>query len=258
VPWLVLEGTFILRGRRGKGYVEKSDFLYRPAKDCISMQRASLPYQTMFYGVISDDQSHLENARAIVAGECCKLSRGGTSTIGREDICMSYWEVQKPLRVVSLINDATFPDVKDNVLLNVMRQKFIEFHGDQQTSSEEREIARFINSEFTKVVKNDREYLITATLSHDIITDWECDGIVYPSVQMGGQAGINIALTPSAVDNKLKFVRSLEQTLYKNRDNSFLRIEKANGIELIPKNYSDDIIVKGLGIESLSDLPLID
>ena len=66
------------------------------------MQRATLKGQTMFYGVISDDQSHQENARAIVTGECSKLCREGTSSVGRETITLSHWEVVKPLHIVSL------------------------------------------------------------------------------------------------------------------------------------------------------------
>lgn len=72
----------------------------------------------MFYGVISDDQAHLENARAISISECSKLTREGKESIGREKFTLSYWEVIKPLRVVSFIADSTFPEVQNNKLLN--------------------------------------------------------------------------------------------------------------------------------------------
>ena len=83
------------------------------------------------------------------------------------------------------------------------------------------------------------------------------DGIVYPSVPMGGQAGLNIAITPKAVNRKLRFRRTLEQTLYKNRDQSFVRLEKAEGKNLPYKQFPDFIIEKELNIESIFDLPII-
>jgi hypothetical protein len=230
---------------------------YCPAEKCISMQRATLKGQTMFYGVISDDQSHQENARAIVTGECSKLCREGTSSVGRETITLSHWEVVKPLHIVSLINDETFTEVKDNIILNQLRDAFTLFHGEQNSSDEEKEISRFVSAEFAKEVKNDNEYLISATIATDIVKDMNFDGIVYPSVPMGGQAGLNIAITPKAVNRKLRFRRTLEQTLYKNRDQSFVRLEKAEGKNLPYKQFPDFIIEKELNIESIFDLPII-
>ncbi len=152
------KGTYILRGRRGGGYTKRSQMAYCPVERCTSMQRATLANQTMFYGVISDNQAHLENARAIVTCECSKLCREGIGSIGREVFSVSHWEVIKPLHVVSLINDTTFPDVKDNDLLNKLREAFVMFHGGNQSSDNEKEISRFVSNEFCKVVKNDNEY----------------------------------------------------------------------------------------------------
>lgn len=84
------------------------------------------------------------------------------------------------------------------------------------------------------------------------------DGIVYPSVQLGGQGGVNIALTTKAVNRKLKFRRTLEQTLYKKGDQSFIRLEKAYGKKLQRKQFPDSYIEKELNINSVLDLPIID
>lgn len=257
VPFYIRKGICILRGRRGGGYIKRSQMTYCPVNKCISMQRATLSGHTMFYGVISDDQSHLENARAIVASECSKLCREGISSIGRETFSVGQWEVVKPLRVVSFINDNTYENVNSNALLNQLRDAFIHFHGERSSSTEEKDLSRFISSEFSKVVKDDYEYLISATIATDIINDMTFDGIAFPSVQLSGQAGLNIALIPKAVNRKLKFKRTLEQTLYKNEGHSFLRIEKAEGKELDRKQVPDSYIEKELNINSLSDLPVI-
>lgn len=257
VPFYIRKGIYILRGRRGSGYTKRSQMTYCPAEKCFSMQRATLKGQTMFYGVISDDQSHQENARAIVTGECSKLCREGTSSIGRETISLSHWEIVKPLHVVSLINDETFTEVKDNIILNQLRDAFTLFHGEQNSSDEEKEISKFISSEFAKKVNSNNEYLISATIATDIVKDMGFDGIVYPSVPMGGQAGLNIAITPKAVNRKLRFRRTLEQTLYKNRGQSFVRLEKADGKKILHKQFPDSIIEKELNIESIFDLPIV-
>jgi len=257
VPFYIREGIYILRGRRGSGYTKRSQMTYCPAEKCISMQRATLKGQTMFYGVISDDQSHQENARAIVTGECSKLCREGTSSIGRETISLSHWEIVKPLHVVSLINDENFTEVKDNIILNQLRDAFTLFHGEQNSSDEEKEISKFISSEFAKKVNSNNEYLISATIATDIVKDMGFDGIVYPSVPMGGQAGLNIAITPKAVNRKLRFRRTLEQTLYKNRGQSFVRLEKADGKKIPHKQCPDSLIEKELNIESIFDLPIV-
>ncbi len=252
----VTKGTYIVRARRGDGHTKRSEMTYCPVKFCTSLQRATLAGQTMFYGVISDDQSHLENARVVSIGECSRLSREGKDSVGKEKFTLSYWNVIKPFRVVSFIADSTFPQVHDNKLLNELRDVF---NGSSFTV-QEKELIRFISNEFSKVVKDNREYLISATISSDIINNTEIDGIVYPSVQLGGQAGLNIALSPVAVNSKLRFVRTLGQTLYKNKDRALVRIEKCTERNSITKNinhFSNQVILDELNIKSIKDLPLI-
>lgn len=259
VPFYIKKGVYILRARKGGGYTKRSEMTYCPVDKCTTLQRATLAGQTMFYGVISDDQSHQDHARCIAASECSKLCRDGIRSIGRETFTVAHWEITKPLHVVSLITDNTFPNVHDNILLNQLREAYVLFHGNNNSSLEEKEISQFISDEFSKVVKNDEsyKYLISATLATDIINDMGFDGIVFPSVQLGGQGGLNIAIKPQAVNNKLKFVRTIEQSLYKRKDKSVLRIEKATekGITKHINQIPDFYIIKELGITDLNKLP---
>lgn len=95
-------GICILRARRGHHFTKREEMTYCPAKYCHTMQRASLVNQTMFYGVISDNQSHLENARAICTVECSELCKNGLYSIGRETFTLSHWVVEKPQKFVLL------------------------------------------------------------------------------------------------------------------------------------------------------------
>ena len=65
-------------------------------------------------------------------------------------------------------------------------------------------LERYISDEFSKKITNNNEYLITATITKDIIENRGIDGIIYPSVRMNGQAGLNIAISPSATNKKIK------------------------------------------------------
>lgn len=230
--FIISPQTVIIRARRGPNFYKKEDMTYRPIKLCQDYQRASLPGSTMFYGVISDNQSHLENARAICTLECSTLCKEGLNSKGREAFTLSHWITKEPIRICSFITDITFPNVYNNRLLSVMRQSFIHTHHKEQSSEEIKNIVRFISDEFSKKVYNPIEYLITATIASDVVNQSGIEGIVYPSVQLGGQAGLNIALSPKTVDEKLSFIRTFNQVLYKNKGNSFVRIEEVyeNGI----------------------------
>jgi hypothetical protein len=256
VPYII-KGAYILRARRGKGFKERSEMTYCPAQLCTGYQRASLPGETMFYGVISDDQNHQENARAVCASECSTLCAEGMESIGREFFTLSYWKIREPLKVFSLITDTTFPNVQDNKLLNLMRDNYLKIHKD--SSDYEKKLAHFISDDFSKPVFNDKEYMISATLTTEIIADMGFDGVVYPSVRLSGQAGLNIALKPSVADAKLDFIQVAEQVFYKNGDHSINRIENVTPKGQITKNqiqFPDRVIQERLGIYSLDDLPI--
>jgi len=256
VPYII-KGAYILRARKGKGFKYQHEMTYCPAQYCTGYQRASLPGDTMFYGVISDDQKHQENARALCACECSTLCKEGKESIGREFFTLSYWKIKEPLKVFSLITDKTFPNVQDNKLLNMMRDMFLSVH--KSSSEEEINLAHLISDDFSKPVFNDKEYMISATLTTEIIADMGFDGVVYPSVRLSGQAGLNIALKPSVADAKLDFIQVAEQVLYKNGDLSINRIENVTPKGQITKNqtqFPDRVILERLGIYSLDDLPI--
>lgn len=223
----IKEGVYILRARRGKGFTKRKDMTYRPASECTDYQRASLPFETVFYGVISDDQSKQEYARAIVAAECSHFVHYDMNLSGRETMCVSYWEVTKPLNIASFITTSTFADIKGNKILSQFRNIYAKKFGitDNPVITE---IAEFIGSEFSKenISHNSLEYLITACLASEIMKIPGIDGIVYPSVPCRGQGGLNIALTPETVDSKLLFKRIVEQTTYRHAGTSIVRIER--------------------------------
>ena len=117
-------GTTITRARPGRGFVQPHQLTYRPALKCNNFQRATLPNETAFYGCIAEDQRHNENARAISVAETATLARMGKESVGREYITIGLWALTRPISVISLITDETYPKVK-NHHLEMFREEYI-------------------------------------------------------------------------------------------------------------------------------------
>jgi len=124
-------------------------------------------------------------------------------------------------------------------------------------------LSEFFSQEFGKEdIVNDYDYLISAVFSEIITNDFNYDGILYPSVRMGGEYGYNVAIKPEAVDKKLVLDVIGESTYYKNKGNSISLIEKTflwdnehNVRTQVPtKKTPIDFVYSELGIISLDQL----
>lgn len=267
IPAVVItlpEGSKIItRTRMGRGFNTSTELSYCPKSKCYNLQRATLPNETAFYGCLVDDESHLENGRILGLYECSHLAQQGIGSIGREYITASQWEIIKPLKVISFINDKTFSETNN-------RSKIINFFVTQYKMGHTNdkpiihEIGDFLTSEFCKKVERgcNYEYLITATVIHDLLysSEHNFDAVAYPSVPAEGQLGINIAIKPSAADAKLALYRVIEQTFFKNKGQSILRIDKGfnNHMHILSgQQYGDDVVCAQLGIHSIKELPVI-
>lgn len=79
IPAVVItlpEGSKIItRTRMGRGFVTSAELSYCPASKCHNIQRATLPYETAFYGCLADEENHLENGRILGISECSSLAQ---------------------------------------------------------------------------------------------------------------------------------------------------------------------------------------
>ena len=259
VPLCIPKGIMIFRTRKGTGLWKHEDLTYCPVEHCTSLQRVTLKGSTMFYGVISASNQKEEYARAIAATECSQLCREGGKSVGKETFCIGCWEIIEPLHIVSLVNDTIFSECNNNILLNRLREHFKSIYNKDNTPLEAFEISDFINTEFSKFVKESEnyEYLISATITTEIIEKYGYDGIIYPPVKLEGQGGMNIALTPKAVNEKLRLIKVEEQTLYKNEEISLICLNcvTENGYVNKIVQITDKQIEEVLGIE-VNKLPI--
>lgn len=253
-------GTRIHRTRMGRGYYQPWQLTYKNPRLCTSMQRASLPNESVFYGCLADNQSRLEYGRMIGLLECSKLAKD-MEGFGREYVTASVWEVISPIRVISFITDQTYIGVRN---LSEQVKNFIQLYRDRHKNvgDIERRVGRVIDREFCKDVEDCRDYLITATLTHDMLSDSgeDFDAVIYPSVKTRGDLGLNIAIKLDAADSKLRLHHVIDQTHYRYKDNSFVWLDKGYDANhhLIPSApLTDDILFEKTGFRNTHDFPIV-
>lgn len=249
-------GVIITRLRKEWGYKKRTELSYPPVNFCKVCQRATLPNQTMFYGTISDSETPTIDNRAMGLSECSTLARKGKTSKGIEHFTVSTWYLTKAIQVVAIVDDIAFDNVKNNRMLDLAKSKFEECK--QQSDFEE--YARFVATEFSKPVDYDYDYLISAAIADAYINDARFDGIAYPSVRIGGQAGMNIALTPKVADESLMLVKTAEMTYYKNEAQGLCIINRVSDMQTWSYSEcqypSDSEIAKLIHVETLDDFEI--
>jgi hypothetical protein len=114
---------------------------------------------------------------------------------------LGQWIVKKPFIVASLGLHSNIAKV------NQQAQDMLSFHNEACDSLDERgraveAVGKFLSREFSKKVKNEKEYLISAAYG-DILFQRGIGGILFPSVKADGKS-FNIALRNDVVDDCLE------------------------------------------------------
>ncbi|MGF7138317.1 hypothetical protein [Roseimarinus sediminis] len=197
-----------------------SELSYKPQILNTTYQRASTPNMTMFYGAIVPEilgKSEPTTARITTLYEVSNFVRD-SETMGEKKFTFSAWDVIEDVTLISLIHHKNFE--RPTKLSIELQQKYKELtvmNPDFKIPSIE--ISSFLANEFAKDVKTDSDYKISAAYAE--ISSEKYDGVLYPSMRLAGE-GINIAIKPESVDNKLTFVGAVECTVYKNKKNVYL------------------------------------
>lgn len=248
-------GAIVTRIRKGTGIKSQKEMSYPPVEICNNCQRANLPRHSMFYGTISDSISPTVDNRVIAVSECSTLARMGKASKGVERFTISNWLTVKPIQLATIVDDKAFEDIHNNKLLQLAKEKFEEF----KLLPEYDEYARFVADEFSKPVENDYEYLISAAIADAYVHQTNFDGIIYPSVRLGGQSGMNIALKPEIADSSLVLHNVGELVYYKNGEQGIVIVDKLANIETwnyfeSPSKPPLDILLSEIGVTSMEDL----
>lgn len=222
-------GKTIQRGRlrtvKNERLTYVSDFSFNPN---ISNKylRASTPNNAMFYGTYlpeKQEPNEPQDEKITLIYEIYEMARNKDS-INEQKILFGYWEVLEEIKMVSVFDYEYYRNpLKIATELSKSYKDYISKYPELEKNSSE--ISKYLASEFAKEnIQSDFDYMISAIYS-EIVTEMGFDGIVYPSVRMEG-AGINIALTRNAADNKLAFYYASEHTIIKNKLKMILSNEK--------------------------------
>lgn len=250
-------------------YSKKSDFSYKPQKFNKTYQRASTPYQTMFYATVVPDsieEGELDNMRIIGVIESMPQLRDKTSSLYKK-ISFGKWEVIEDLRLLAIIHKESYfvessytrelVNAYEQATRNIPQEILCE-HPDIVEKS--LLIQSYLADEFSKEnIEGDYDYMISAIFS-EIATKKGYDGIFYPSVRVNGK-GFNIAITPQAT-KKLKLIVAGECSLYKHKDHTVVGNDAVIQLEgneeefqLIDfENNLQQELLNKIGVKSIEDL----
>lgn len=254
LPWLhhpLPAGTIISRCRRGFIPLVEKSFKCREASNVTGFQRASIPFETIFYGAVGD--SSIEEGDFIAMLETSKIHRKGLNR-RREKISVSHWEVKQDIDMAIICHPKVFADTNPNGAVKEMQENYkrrLPDYPNKEIIPEFDKLVEYVSGQFAKSVKdgNNHEYMISAYFAHN---SWETEsGIIYPSVQANGRLGFNVAIRPDIVESSLGFVCAENRILFKTKD--YLQIP-ANYNNL----YTDEQLAEVLGVKSIDELMWIE
>jgi len=217
-------GKFIAFSRR-------NELSYPPSSLIKKYQRANLPYRSMFYGTIVENNVPLACARLIAACETSTLLNSDDRQ-GIEIITYGRWITKGSINLVALIPSHEYDIDEDNPSLLKMKKDFDSFVSYNPLLKDKAlMIFDFWAKEFSKDVNNDYEYLLSALLTEIVTEREDIDGVLYPSVKAQGKFGFCVAIKPSTAD-KLYLDAVVECTIHKNGERSNITVDKkATNIE---------------------------
>jgi hypothetical protein len=219
-------GKRIFRARlneNGEHFFSKCQLTYKPQQFNNTVQRASTPQNSMFYGSILPEEineDEIDEVRVTPSYEAIAWLRDKTKK-GVKRITYTKWIVTQDIKLIAILQHGNFYDRSSYTrrIMNVYSN-----HLNQFPDKKEDTIAfmSFMAGEFAKVVDSDKNYnyLISAAFTENIINNG-FDGILYPSVRLDGK-GFNVALTPLAADTKIFLEMVTECKAYKLFDKTVL------------------------------------
>lgn len=252
LPWLhhpIKAGTVISRCRKDAPNLEKTSFGCKPKELVKDFQRASIPHETVFYGAVGD--RNVEDGDFIAMLETSKIHRNNI-TFGREEIYVSRWIVKQDIDMALITHPKVFVDSNLGSTVDEMQKNYIRllpsYPAERDFIVEFDKLVEFVARQFAKRVNNSNnfEYMISAYFAHNTL---ETDaGIIYPSVQVKGRLGYNVALRPDIVESHLDFNGAEKHILYK----------AANYMQVPANSFSDKYLAMSLEIDNIDILPKVE
>jgi hypothetical protein len=221
-------GKVIMRARPNydhERFNKVSQISYKPAEYNKTYQRASTPYNTMFYGSTIFENikpGELNMTRVIGLFEAIPLMRDKEAS-GEQVITYSKWLVTKDIPLLSIIHHKDFQ--RENSYASEQRANFEGFLANhpKEVGDKARLVTDFLANQYAKdITTNDYDYLISAIYAEMTVVNGLAAGVFYPSVRTGGE-GFNVAIHPHYIDNGYLIPEAVaECTIYKRGKNTIV------------------------------------
>ena len=260
------KGKVVMRARpnaEGERFSLKSQLSFKPQEFNHTFQRASTPYQTMFYATAVPDKvqpQELDNLRVIGIAETIPMMRDLEKS-GYQKVSFGKWFVKENIDLLAIIHKDSF--YTESSFTKELVDNFNEFSKNVPNEIVEKSLLfqTFLAEEFGKnEIRGDYDYMISAIFSEIAIKNGY-DGVFYPSVRVGGR-GFNIAITPEAT-KKLGLYVAGECSVYKKKDKTIVGndaiVELNDENEFILQDiqsHQKECLAK-LGLSSLEELKII-
>lgn len=211
IPTLVLgKGCYIYRATPITDIAdinESKRLSYKPAYLNKTYQRASTPFNTMFYGIVSNTYT---NAVMGCLGETCDCLRNINTPNKHYKVVISEWKLKQDVALVQMISIKGFN--KSKVFNNQKEITKMIKENNAQNELENIKFLEFMSREFKKKSQQESDYWISAIYTEFLTQLMGYNGIVYESVQAIDPTLSEvkcIALTPDFTDNNLSFEQGI-------------------------------------------------
>ncbi|MDH8702655.1 hypothetical protein M2138_002023 [Dysgonomonadaceae bacterium PH5-43] len=257
-------GKSVMRARpnyNGERFEKRKDYSFKPQEHNKTYQRASTPNQTMFYATSVPEnipQGELDNMRVIGVAETIPILRDKTKS-GYQKVSFGRWIVHEDINLIAIVQKERYAE--ESSYTKELAEAYKQFI---QTAPKEilknsLAFSTFLADEFSKeVIRGDYDYMISALFS-ELATQKGFDGVLYPSVRVGGK-GFNIAITPEAT-KKLGLYVAGECSVYKLKDHTVVgngAIVELSGSEeefkLTERDNHEKECLAQLGLTSIDEL----
>lgn len=242
---------------------------YKPQENNTSFQRASTPHKTIFYGCIVAHGQDESLTRIISACEVSPLlrdnnERKSTESVGRHKLIYSKWSVEKTIKLAAIVYHPNYYG-KGNTYFDQMYGYFNKniIHNNRLNEAQKDDCLK-INFFFANEFANPESDYFWSALLTEILCEQGFDGVVYPPVRADGMLGMNVAIIPNAVDEKIKFSAGVECTFYKNKKLAYIPVDRRVCInenkDLVYINDYQSTLeqcLEKVGCNSLDELPAV-
>lgn len=228
IRFFLYPGAGLIRQRinkKGEEYTHISELNYPPAYCLTGYERANLPYQPMFYACSfpSDYKNNdVPPPRVVALQETSSFFRGKNKS-GIERCTVSRWEVVKELDLVALPFLAEYQMACNDI--NIVKKEWSHALENASINLDGKELIEYMAKEIGKPFNDNVGYFKIANFVNYLLNVNEktknADGVIYPSVPAAG-SGFNVAIKPTVVDEKVKFIGASLCHLLKQKDKSYL------------------------------------